>query len=96
MVSLTGIITGQHFDAFKYIQQFQLRQSIPGKVEIALVLSSNLSRDIEAEIKSEFQNRVGDSIELSIVYEKSIEPTLAGKHKFLIQELDLQNFRGKK
>lgn len=92
VVSLTGLIFGQHFKAFTRIKKFQLEQTVPGEVKIRMIQDFSFkSEDIE-EIEREILKCVGGGLKSRFEYVNAIPATKAGKHLFLIQNLDIQSY----
>ena len=84
-ISLTALIFGQHYAAFKHIEKWQLQQDIPGKVHFRIVKAKNYSEKDEQEIQRKFRG-IGD-IDTEFKYVSSIPLTKRGKYKFLIQNI---------
>lgn len=85
-VYLVGFIFGGHINAFKEIKNWQLIQTEIGKVEIKLVKGQGYSENTEVEIRELF---IKHDIEIQFNYCQSIERTLRGKQRFLIQNVTL-------
>lgn len=83
-ISLTAIIFGQHYTAFKNIKKWQLIQHEPGALVIKIVKDQSFSDSDEREIREKFQN-----FKINFNYVNHIPPTSRGKTLFLIQNLDI-------
>jgi phenylacetate-CoA ligase len=90
IVSLTGLIFGLHFSAFKRIKQMQLVQEKKGSIIINIVRTDNYSPEDEEEIGAKMQDAVGGTLDIEFNYVNDIERTKRGKHKFLIQKLPVK------
>jgi len=86
-VSLTGLIFGQHFEAFERIKKIQLYQESKGKLEIRIVKSPGYTPRDEHEIKATIEEAVGSGLAVEFCYVDDILRTARGKHQYLIQEL---------
>lgn len=85
-IYLVGFIFGGHLNAFNYIDSWQIHQTQIGVIELYIVKGSGYSDDIEKELIDLFINN--DFI-VHIKYVSSIEKTIRGKQKFLIQEIKI-------
>jgi len=91
LMSLTGLIFGQHFDAFSRIERIQLVQNRVGEVEIRIVPCNTYRRQDEIEISSKIMECIGNrGLTLEFDYVSEIPVTSMGKHVFLKQNLDLR------
>jgi len=79
-ISLTGFIFGRHHEIFNYSKFIQVKQIIPGKIEIHYVADS-----IPVEKASEFFDK--GNINMEICFVKETEPirTISGKVHLLIK-----------
>lgn len=91
LVSLTALIFSQHFESFSLIKEMQIVQKELGKIVIKIIPETGYSPENEEEILSKLKNVVADDLEVSFEYVDQIARTKSGKHKFLIQELELNN-----
>ena len=93
VVTLTGLIFGQHFHAFSHIERMQLVQTAIGELIVRIVPDTDYSRrDDEAEIHDKIRAAVGDRLRLCFDYVDDIPRTPSGKHLFLIQELPVDEY----
>lgn len=88
-VSLTALIFAQHFHAFSKIQIMQLEQLEKGKVIVKIVEQLKLNKEDKLEIINKMRSATNNSLEVEIKVVERIERTKRGKHKFLIQHLNL-------
>jgi phenylacetate-CoA ligase len=87
-VSLTGLIFGQHFQAFGCINKIQVYQDEPGRLELRIVPGAGFVKvAVEEEIRGKIRAAVGSEIDVEFSIVDSIEPSASGKHRFLIQKL---------
>lgn len=90
-ISLTGLIFGQHFNAFAKIKKMQLIQNKVGEVEIRIVPYDTYQRQDEKEINDRVMECVGNTgLKLTFSYVSEIPATSTGKHLFLKQNLGLE------
>ncbi len=93
VVTLTGLIFGQHFHAFSHIKQMQLIQTAIGQLMVRIVPDTDYSQcNDEAEIRDKIHAAVGDRLGLCFDYVNDISRSLSGKHLFLIQELPIGEY----
>jgi phenylacetate-CoA ligase len=81
-VSITAIIFGQHYKAFKNIVKWQIQQSVPGKINIKILRGKNFSEDDKKEIIDKFKSTA--DIEAQIHFVDNIELTKRGKFRFVV------------
>ena len=79
-----------HDDTYDHLKQFQFHQKERGSVIFRFIPKASLSAEIRAEIKSKLAGKLGDDIELILEAVEEIPLTKRGKHRLLIQELDLK------
>lgn len=86
-ISITAL--NMHSDIFKNIKQYQLYQDTIGKCIIKIIKTEQYSIYDEENIKKEFYNKMGSSIDIEIKYVEKLEKTQRGKTKYLIQKIKL-------
>lgn len=91
-VSLTSIIFAQHFQAFRNIKKMQMVQNEKGKIIINIIKHEGFSLEDELEIKRTIQEITLHHLDISIEYVDNIERTKRGKHRMLVQNLDLNKY----
>jgi phenylacetate-CoA ligase len=79
-----------HDDTYDHLKQFQFHQKERGSVIFRFVPKASLSEEIRSDIKSKLASKLGDDIELILEAVEEIPLTKRGKHRLLIQELDLK------
>ncbi len=79
-----------HDDSYDYLKQFQFHQKERGSLIFRFIPKSGVDADTFEELKRNLQNKLGDDIDLILESVKEIPLTKRGKHKLLIQELDLK------
>ena len=84
-ISLTALIFGQHYRAFKSIQEWQLQQDIPGRVKVRIVKGEGFSVEDEMEIRDKFKGIC--DVDPEFEYVDSIPLTPRGKFRFLVQNI---------
>lgn len=92
LISVTAL--NMHSDLFKNVLRFQYRQQHAGKLTLVVVPKSDYRNDVDPiKINNAFKDKVGTEIDLQIIESDEIPLTNRGKHRFLIQEIDLANKR---
>lgn len=88
-ISLTGLIFGQHFNAFSKIIKMQIHQKEQGSIDIWIIPAADYeTRLCEKEIRETIRRASGNGLSVSFSYVDQITNTEAGKHRFLIQEVE--------
>ncbi len=87
-ISMTAI--NMHSDIFDNVKQFQFYQDIPGKVTFNIVKKDTYTIKDTAKIYNELMRKLGDNMELEIAFINNIPKTPRGKHRFLIQKLEIK------
>jgi phenylacetate-CoA ligase len=87
LVSLTGLIFGQHFACFERIIKMQLVQDFPGFLQIFIVADKRFNQEDENEIIQIIDRATDGRIKLTFNYVDNIRLTAQGKHRFLIQNI---------
>jgi len=82
-VSLTALVFGQHYNAFRNINRWQIIQDKPGIVVVRIDRAKEFSANDEAEIAGIF-SRVGN-VETTFDYSGDFIKTRAGKIRFVVQ-----------
>jgi phenylacetate-CoA ligase len=80
-----------HDETYDHIRQFQFHQRSRHSVTFRYIPRNGLSSDIERELRTKLTSKLGDDIELNIERVAEIPPTKRGKHRLLVQELDLKH-----
>jgi len=83
-VSITGLIFGRHYTAFKHIKKWQIHQSKPGEALILVIPGEQFNEDDKQELIHSFKNLAAVSAEVKIV--SNIPLTQRGKFRFVIHE----------
>jgi phenylacetate-CoA ligase len=84
-VTLTALVFGQHYHAFRNIRQWQVVQDVPGEVTIRINRGAGFSRHDEEEIRGRFMTLC--AMETHFDYVESMPLTQRGKLPFLIQNV---------
>jgi phenylacetate-CoA ligase len=93
IVTLTGLIFAQHFQAFSQIKQMQLIQEKMGELNFLIVPDSSFSqRESEAEIRQKIYKAVGNKLTIFFNYVDTLPRTPSGKHLFLVQKLQISDY----
>jgi phenylacetate-CoA ligase len=86
-ISMTAI--NMHDDTFDPIRQFQFYQEEKGVVVFRYIPKDTIADERLMDIKKRLLSKFGDDIELVMKEVSEIPPTKRGKHRFLIQRLNL-------
>jgi len=84
-ISLTALIFGQHYHAFRHISKWQLLQDIPGRVKVRIVKDEGFLEDDEMEIRDKFKGICDVDTEFEYVDFMPLTPR--GKFRFLVQNI---------
>jgi phenylacetate-CoA ligase len=90
LISLTGLVFGQHFRSFGAILKMQVSQEIPGEIEIKIVPGLDFDEEaVVSELVGKIESASHSKVAATVKVVERIEPTAAGKHRFLIQKLTI-------
>ena len=89
LISLTALVYGQHFKAFKNIKNIQFVQTIPGKVQVKIEPGKIYTPENSLEIKSSLENAAHGQLTAEIELVDQIDRTTRGKNKVLDQQVDI-------
>lgn len=87
-ISMTAI--NMHDDIFQSIKQFQFYQDTKGVVTFKYVPKGECDATIVKDMKARLMVKLGDDMELQMEEVVEIPPSPRGKHRFLIQKIDLE------
>jgi len=88
LISMTAI--NMHSDVFDNVKQFQFYQDTPGKVIFKVVKKKTYSDRDNTKISNELLKKLGEDMELKIVFVDEIPRTARGKLRFLEQKLNIR------
>lgn len=91
LISITAL--NMHSFIFKNIVQFRFVQRKPGKAILKIIPAEGYGTRDKERIEREFDAKVGSQLEISIKEVKDLPRTGQGKHQFLDQGLDLEDYR---
>jgi len=86
-ISMTAI--NMHDDIFDHIRQFQFYQEQKGKVEFRYIPKQAVKDDVLQNIKRKLLFKLGSDVELVMKAVNDIPPAKRGKHRFLVQKLNI-------
>jgi len=89
MLSMTML--NMHDDIYEHLRQYQFFQQTAGKIEFRFVPKERLSSENVVEIKHRLLARIGEGFELEMVEVPQILLTKRGKHRSLVQMLELKS-----
>jgi len=86
-ISMTAV--NMHDDTFDRVKQFQFHQREKGKAIFRYIPKAGCDAEEVVRIKSRLLAKLGDDMELTMQPVADIPLTKRGKHRFLIQELNI-------
>jgi len=87
LISLTGLISGQHFRVLAQIKDMQIVQEKNGEATILIVKGREYSQKNEQEMVERIRRITDDQIHVTCEYVGEIPRTRIGKRLFLVQKL---------
>jgi len=93
LVSLTGLIFAQHFEAFSRVRSIQLQQDEIGVVLVRVLPGSGFSEQDGQEIEKKMVSACGGKLRVRVLPVDFLPRTSRGKHLFLVQNLKLPGAR---
>lgn len=87
LISVTAL--NVHTDVFDNVQQLQFYQREKGKVELRLKRKSSYSERDSARILAALDEKMGDTMEVSLSFTDEISLMPRGKFRFVIREIDV-------
>jgi len=83
-----------HFDTLASVESMQYEQMEPGRFTLRVVTSSPLSEAVKAGIQHAVEAKTHGGCTVDVVEVPEIERTSLGKHRMLIQHLDMSEYFG--
>ncbi|MEO8152704.1 MAG: hypothetical protein ABI605_06500 [Rhizobacter sp.] len=93
LVSITTL-GAAHFDELAQVDWIQFEQRRPGRVVLKLVKPDGLRHEERVRIANAVRDKTQGGCEVDVELVPSIERTARGKHRMLIQHLDLSQYLG--
>lgn len=87
-------IGAAHFEELAGADQMQFEQSKPGHAQLKVMTPVELSAQAKASLANGIRAKTQGGLEIEIVRVDSIARTVSGKHKLLVQKLDLSRYLG--
>lgn len=87
-ISMTAI--NMHSDVFDHVRQFQFEQTDPGQLVMRIVRKEAYTESDSDRILRELKVKAGQGLQVRLEFVPEIPPTARGKHRFLIQHLDVK------
>jgi phenylacetate-CoA ligase len=81
-----------HFDVLDNVHQTQYFQDTPGRVIFRVVPKSGFSLTDLNRIQAVVQAKTGNDVQVEVQVVKEIPRTESGKHRMIIQKLDIPLF----
>ena len=88
LISMTAI--NMHDGTFDHVRQFQFHQFEPGKVTLKYVPKKSFDTSAMHYMRGKLLEKLGADMELVMTVVDEIPLTKRGKHRFLVQELNLE------
>lgn len=79
-----------HDETYDHLKQFQFHQREPQSLIFRFVPKASCNENVLNEVKAGLQSKLGDDIQLILEPVSEIPVTKRGKHRLLIQELELK------
>ena len=76
-----------HSDIFKNVMNYQFVQNDPGICILKIVKNKEYRADDEKGIMDEIKKKFGSSLNVEFEYVNSIERTVRGKQRFIVQNI---------
>lgn len=87
-------IGAAHFEELAGADQMQFEQSAPGEATLKVMSSVELSSQARSALASGIYKKTQGGLEIDVVRVEFIPRTASGKHKLLVQNLDLTSYLG--
>ncbi|HKA22948.1 MAG TPA: phenylacetate--CoA ligase family protein [Blastocatellia bacterium] len=87
LISVTAL--NVHSDVFDNVRQFQFYQREKGKVQLRIIRKPEYSERDSSRILAALNEKIGDTLELSLTFPDEIPLMPRGKFRFVIRELPL-------
>jgi phenylacetate-CoA ligase len=88
--TISTSMLNMHDDSYDHLKQFQFHQSEPGKINFRFIPKTTINGSIIEQIKAKVVEKLGADFELNMESVTEIPLTKRGKHRLLVQELDLK------
>jgi len=83
-----------HFSQLAEVDAIQYEQHEPGRIALKIVARSDLTENASRKIRAAISDKTQGGCEVTICRVDAIERTSRGKHKMLIQHLDISGYLG--
>jgi phenylacetate-CoA ligase len=80
-----------HSDVFEYVRSYQFYQDTPGKVRLDVVVRPAYDLDRVESLRRTILRKMGPGIDLEVRLVDRIERTKRGKHRFIVQRLNIED-----
>jgi phenylacetate-CoA ligase len=87
-------IGAAHFEELASADRMQFEQIEPGRAVLKVLASSDLSPSAKEELARGLRSKTQGGLEVDVVRVDDIPRTVSGKHKLLVQKLDISKFLG--
>ncbi|MDH5770421.1 MAG: phenylacetate--CoA ligase family protein [Candidatus Bathyarchaeota archaeon] len=87
-ISMTSI--NMHDDIFDHIKQFQFYQEQKGRAAFRFIPKNTCNNEVVNDMKRRLMVKLGDDVELEMEAVDEIPLTSRGKHRFLIQKVNIE------
>lgn len=93
IVSITTI-GAAHFEELADADRMQFEQTVEGRATLKVLSKTELSEEVKRALAQGVASKTQGGLEIDVVRVSEIPRTVSGKHKLLIQKLDLSSYLG--
>ncbi|MDO8450782.1 MAG: hypothetical protein Q7T10_18480 [Rhodoferax sp.] len=87
-------IGAAHFEELASADRMQFEQTAPGRAVLKVLSENDLSSRAKEALAAGIRAKTQGGLEIEVVRVDEIARTVSGKHKLLVQKLDLSNYLG--
>ena len=92
LIPITGLVFGAHLDEYAEIRKLQLVQDEPGRVTVRVAPERKFGAAERENIIREYRRISGGGLEVDVEIVDDIPTTAAGKHRYLVQNVDVESY----
>jgi len=92
LMSVTGLIFGQHFAVYSGIDGLYLQQQVQGELVIVMKKSASFNDEDFMAMKSQINNQLVDRFNVAYVFADEIPRSNIGKARLVQQQLDINQY----
>jgi len=87
-------IGAAHFEQLAGVDRMQFEQLVPGRAVLKICSSSELLPNVKSKLVDAIRKKTQGDLDIDIVRVEEIPRTVSGKHRLLVQAIDLSGFLG--